>query len=113
MAIGLPGKHDLSEVADVIAYDQTRNWLFLITAEHPSANRTLPVHQRLREELKNCKAARVYVAAFATRREFRRRVANILWNTRVWIAEEPEHLIHFDGDRLVGPYASDLPTTGN
>nr|WP_294554379.1 BsuBI/PstI family type II restriction endonuclease [uncultured Rhodopila sp.] len=111
MILGLPGGYDLSKAADVVAYDQTRNWLFLITAEHPSANLTLSGHQHLREELKKCRAARVYVAAFATRREFRRRAADIVWNTRVWIAEEPEHLIHFDGGCLVGPYESDLPTT--
>jgi hypothetical protein len=113
MRLGLPPGHDLSEAVDVIAYDQTRNWLFLITAEHPSANRTFPVHQRLREDLEKCGAARVYVFAFVSKREFRRRAADILWNTRVWIAEEPEHLIHFDGGGLVGPYESDLPTTEN
>jgi hypothetical protein len=109
--LGLPVERELAKMADVIAYDRTRNWLLLIAAVHPSTHLTLAGHQRLRQKVKNCAVARVYVAAFATKREFRKRAADILWNTQVWIAEEPEHLIHFNGDRLVGPYSSDLPAT--
>ena len=31
-------------------------------------------------------------------------VAEIAWETEVWVAESPDHLIHFNGERFLGPY---------
>ncbi|WP_286338729.1 BsuBI/PstI family type II restriction endonuclease [Bacteroides caecimuris] len=30
-------------------------------------------------------------------------MADIAWETEVWIAENPDHMIHFNGDRFIGP----------
>ncbi|MFS2517149.1 MULTISPECIES: BsuBI/PstI family type II restriction endonuclease [Parabacteroides] len=30
-------------------------------------------------------------------------MADIAWETEVWIAENPGHMIHFNGDRFIGP----------
>jgi hypothetical protein len=49
------------------------------------------------------KTLRVYVSAFPDLAEFRRHLKQIAWETEVWIAEMPEHLIHFNGDRFLGP----------
>ncbi|MBD3175173.1 MAG: restriction endonuclease, partial [Armatimonadia bacterium] len=35
---------------------------------------------------------------------FRAYAADIAWETEVWIAEDPEHMIHYDGERFLGPY---------
>ena len=48
-------------------------------------------------------AGRVYVSAFPDLAEFRKHLKQIAWETEVWIAEIPEHLIHFNGDRFLGP----------
>ena len=29
---------------------------------------------------------------------------DISWETEVWIAETPSHMIHFNGERFLGPY---------
>ena len=29
---------------------------------------------------------------------------DISWETEVWVAESPTHLIHFNGERFLGPY---------
>ena len=50
------------------------------------------------------KADRIYVTAFLDKPTFRKFVADIAWETEVWIADNPEHLIHFDGDKFLGPY---------
>ena len=31
------------------------------------------------------------------------------WESEVWVAEDPDHLIHFDGERFLGPYPDVLP----
>lgn len=55
--------------------------------------------------LSGCPAERVYVTAFLKKADFRKYAADIAWETEVWIAETPDHLIHFNGPKFLGPYA--------
>lgn len=101
-SIGVPlKKHD--KLPDVVAFDPKRNWLFLVeavTSHGPvSAKRQL----ELAAVLKRCKAGLVYVSAFANFREFKRHADHIAWETEVWIADMPDHLLHYNGDRFLGP----------
>ncbi len=38
------------------------------------------------------------------RNAFRKYAADIAWETEVWIAATPDHMIHFDGPKFLGPY---------
>jgi len=94
------------ELPDVLAYSVEKNWLYLVEAVH-SANPISPTrHLELRALTKGCKASIVYVTAFPDRKTFRKFADQISWETEVWIAESPDHLIHFNGDKFLGPYAS-------
>jgi hypothetical protein len=53
--------------------------------------------------LKATSAGKIFVTAFASFAEFRKHMRHIAWETEVWIAETPDHLIHFNGDRFLGP----------
>ena len=55
----------------------------------------------LEETLQDCAATRIYVSAFPDFREFRKHAADIAWETEVWIAEIPDHMIHFDGKKFL------------
>ncbi len=72
-----------------------------------------PVDGKRRKELKDlfagCKAGLVFITAFSTRAAMRKFLTQISWETEVWVAENPEHLIHFDGERFLGPYPEVLP----
>lgn len=92
------------KLVDIIAYSPSKNWLFLVEAVHSSNPLTSERHQLLRQALRSAKAGRVYVTAFQGRRELRRWAADISWETEVWIADDPDHLIHFNGDRFMGPH---------
>ncbi len=61
----------------------------------------------LRQFLENATAGRVYVTAFHGRRDFKKWAAEISRETEVWIAENPDHLIHLNGDRFMGPHIRD------
>lgn len=94
--------HD--KLPDVVAYSASKNWLYLIEAVH-SANPITELRRRaLAEMAAQCKAEAVYVTAFPDRETFRKHVKDIAWETEVWIADAPEHLIHFNGDKFLGPY---------
>ena len=45
-----------------------------------------------------------YVTAFLNRPKFRQFISDIAWETEVWIADNPDHLVHFNGDKFLGPY---------
>ncbi|MDQ2926500.1 MAG: restriction endonuclease [Acidobacteriota bacterium] len=94
--------HD--KLPDVLAYSKVKNWLFLIEAVH-SANPITELRKRTLELLApSCTADIVFVSAFLNRVAFRKFARDIAWETEVWIAETPDHLIHFNGDKFLGPH---------
>jgi len=95
------------ELPDVIAYSAERNWLFLIEAVHSSGPISPVRLEQLRDLTKACSADAVYVTAFLDRATFRKFAPDIAWETEVWIAEAPDHMVHFNGDKFLGPYRRD------
>jgi len=95
------------ELPDIIAYSKKKNWLYLIEAVHSSG----PISEirllQLQKLTKNCTADIVYVTAFLNRPKFRQFMTDIAWETEVWIADNPDHLVHFNGDKFLGPYKKD------
>jgi phage terminase large subunit-like protein len=61
-------------------------------------------HVELRELFKNATVGVVYVTAFPDRSVMARHLADIAWETEVWVADNPTHMIHFNGSRFLGPY---------
>jgi adenine-specific DNA-methyltransferase len=102
-SIGVPSmSHD--KLPDVVVFDEKRNWLFLIEAVTSHGPVSPKRWVELEEVLATCKVGRVYVTAFPNRAEFRKNAADIAWETEVWIADNPDHMIHFNGDRFLGPH---------
>lgn len=92
-----------SKLPDVVLYDRKNNWLYLIeaVASHGPVSPKRVIE--LEEMLKDCKAGKVYVSAFPDFKEFKKHSANIAWETEVWIVDFPEHMIHFNGNKFMGP----------
>jgi hypothetical protein len=93
-----------AKMPDVMVHCTKRNWLLLIEAVTSAG----PVDGKRRKELKElfagCKAGLVFVTAFNTRRVMQSFLGSIAWESEVWIAEDPAHMIHFNGDKFLGPY---------
>ncbi|MCK4662250.1 MAG: restriction endonuclease [Bacteroidales bacterium] len=92
-----------SKLPDVVIYDESKNWLYLIEAVTSHVPMSPKRIVELDDFLKNCKAGKIYVSAFPDFSEFKKHTNNIAWETEVWIMEFPEHMIHFNGDRFIGP----------
>ncbi len=88
----------------MILYDESRNWLILIEAVTSHG----PITPMRREDLKRIfgqsQAGLVFVTAFLDRKTLKKELGNISWETEVWVAEAPSHLIHFNGERFLGPH---------
>ena len=100
--IGIPITEH-SKLPDIVIYDQSKNWLYLIEAVTSHGPMTPKRIVELEEFLKNCNAGKIYVSAFPDFSEFKKHTTEIAWDTEVWIMEFPEHMIHFNGDRFLGP----------
>lgn len=104
VAIASPGK-----MPDVVVYDSSRNWLVLVEAVTSAG----PVDGKRRLELKRLfvgsRAGLVFVTAFESRAALRSFLGQISWESEVWISDDPDHLIHFDGERFLGPYPDVSP----
>ena len=66
-----------------------------------------PVSPKRKHELdavlKDCPLTRIYVSAFPSFTEFKRHLNDIAWETEVWVAEIPDHMIHFNGEKFLAP----------
>jgi len=92
-----------SKLPDVIIHDTDRNWLFLIEAVTSHGPVSPKRMLELEELLDECNVGKVYVTAFVDISEFNKHSKDIAWETEVWLMDIPDHMIHFNGDRFMGP----------
>lgn len=92
------------KMPDVVVHLPGKNWLVLIEAVTSHGPIGLKRHNELKELFKAARAGLVFVTAFLTRRAMTKYLAEISWETEVWIADAPSHIIHFNGERFLGPY---------
>ena len=92
------------KLPDVVIYNQDNNWLFLIE----SVTTHGPIDHKRYNELtalfKDCVAGLVFVSAFPDSKTYAKYASVIAWETEVWIADAPTHMIHFNGYKFLGPY---------
>lgn len=92
------------KMPDVVLFDAQRNWLLLVesvTSHGPVDGKR---HAELLTLFSGSTAPLVYVTAFPSRQVMARFLPEIAWETEVWVADAPDHLIHFNGDRYLGPH---------
>jgi hypothetical protein len=102
--LGIDTDHERGKWPNVIFYCAKRGWLFLldpITGRHAFEDDRLRELHRL---LHQPKAEIVYVLAFKTRRVMGWNLSKIPWGAHAWAADEPTHLVHFNGTQLMKPH---------
>ena len=95
------------KMPDVVLYFVERNWLLLVesvTSHGPVDGKR---HAELAKLFAGSTAGLVYVTAFPNRSIMGRYLGEIAWETEVWMADAPSHLIHFNGVRCLGPYPTE------
>lgn len=94
-------KHD--KMPDVVLYRPDVKWLYFIeavTSVGPMSSKRI---LELKEMTKHVKVGKVYVTAFLNIDDYRKFVKEIAWETEVWLVDMPEHMIHMNGDKFMGP----------
>lgn len=93
--------HD--KMPDVVLYRPDVEWLYFIeavTSVGPMSSKRI---LELKEMTQKVKVGKVYITAFLNIDTYRKFVKEIAWETEVWLADMPEHMIHMNGDKFMGP----------
>ncbi|MBQ8626615.1 MAG: restriction endonuclease [Agathobacter sp.] len=93
--------HD--KMPDVVLYRADKNWIYFIesvTSVGPMDPKRI---LEIEEMTKSVTAGKIYVTAFLDFKTYKKFSEVLAWETEVWIAELPEHMIHLNGDKFMGP----------
>lgn len=92
------------KMPDVVLWLSDKRWLVLVE----SVTSHGPVDSKRRIELAklfaSAKGDKVYISAFPDKRTFARFASDVAWETETWVADNPTHMVHFNGDKFLGPY---------
>lgn len=93
--------HD--KMPDVVLYSEEKHWIYFIEA----VTSVGPIEPKrmleIDEMTKNVTAGKIYVTAFLDMKTFKKFSESLAWETEIWIADFPEHMIHMNGDKFLGP----------
>jgi hypothetical protein len=93
--------HD--KMPDVVLYCEEKNWIYFVesvTSVGPMDPKRI---LEITEMTKNVSAGKIFVTAFPDRKTYKKFMDELAWETEVWLAEEPDHMIHLDGDKFLEP----------
>ena len=93
--------HD--KMPDVVLYSEENDWIFFIE----SVTSVGPMEPKRIKEIEDMTtgvtSGKIYVTAFLDFKTFKKFSESLAWETEVWIADMPDHMIHLNGDRFLGP----------
>jgi hypothetical protein len=94
---------DHDKLPDVVLYERDKNWLYFIEAVTSVGPISVKRMQEIGDMTAECTAGKIYITAFPDRKLYKRFVDQLAWETEIWIADNPDHMIHLNGDRFIGP----------
>lgn len=102
-ALGIALDHH-GKLPDLVVYLAERQWLVLAEAASSHGPVDSKRHGELKVLFKDCAAGLVFVSCFPNRATMRGYLVDLAWETDVWCADSPDHMMHFNGSRFLGPY---------
>ena len=93
--------HD--KMPDVVLYSEDKNWIYFIESVTSVGAMEPKRIKEIEEMTKNVSAGKIYVTAFLDFKTFKKFSESLAWETEIWIADKPDHMIHLNGDKFLGP----------
>jgi hypothetical protein len=94
---------DHDKLPDVVLYVPEKNWLYFVEATASVGPVSVKRMQEIEEMTTECSAGKVYVTAFPNKKTYKKFIDQLAWETEIWIADNPDHMIHLNGDKFIGP----------
>ena len=92
------------KMPDVILWQEEKNWLVLVESVTSHGPVDPKRYIELSELFASVHADKVFISAFPDKRTFARFASDVAWETEVWVSDNPTHMVHFNGDKFIGPY---------
>lgn len=93
--------HD--KMPDVVLYREDKNWIYFIEAVDSVGPMNPERVKDIEAMTSNVKSGKIYITAFLSFSKFKKFSEQLAWETEVWIADMPDHMIHLNGDKFMGP----------
>jgi hypothetical protein len=90
------------KLPDVILYSSEKEWLYFIEAVTSVGAMSVKRMREIEAMLIKCTVRKVYITAFPDRKTYKKFIDQLAWGTEVWLADNPDHMIHLNGDRFIG-----------
>lgn len=93
--------HD--KMPDVVLYREDKDWIYFVesvTSVGPMDPKRLV---EIGQMTGNVTSGMIFVTAFLDFKTFKKFSEKLAWETEVWIADMPDHMIHLNGDKFLGP----------
>lgn len=93
--------HD--KMPDIVLYRKDKNWIYFIesvTSVGPMDSKRI---LEIKQMTNNVTAGMIFITAFLDFKTYKKFSENLAWETEVWLAEMPDHMIHLNGDKFMGP----------
>ncbi len=94
---------DHEKLPDVILYQKEKKWIYFIEAVTSVGPISPKRIVEITDMTRNCKLGKIYVTAFIDMKTFKKFTEQLAWETEVWLSEMPDHMIHLNGDKFMGP----------
>ena len=92
-----------NKMPDVVLYRADKNWIYFVESVTSVGSMEPKRIKEIEEMTANVTAGKIYVTAFQNFKFFKRFSETLAWETEVWIADMPDHMIHLNGDKFLGP----------
>lgn len=93
--------HD--KMPDVVLYSEDKNWIYFVESVTSVGAMEPKRIKEIEEMTESVSAGKIYVTAFLDFKTFKKFSESLAWETEVWIADMPDHMIHLNGDKFLGP----------
>lgn len=93
--------HD--KMPNVVLYSEDKNWIYFVESATSVGAMEPKRIKEIEEMTENVSAGKIYVTAFLDFKTFKKFSESLAWETEVWIADMPDHMIHLNGDKFLGP----------
>lgn len=91
------------KMPDVVLYKKDKEWIYFIEAVTSVGPMDPKRIMEINAMTQNVKAGKIFITAFLNMDTYKRFITKIAWETEIWIASMPDHLIHMNGDKFLGP----------
>lgn len=88
---------------DVVLYRQDKDWIYFVEAVTSVGPMSPQRIIEIQDMTKNVKSGKIFVTAFQDRDVYKKFSSDLAWETEVWISDFPDHMIHLNGDKFLGP----------